>query len=131
MNARKRIALGAAAVALASGLTTMPAAAASTQPSSAVSASATRCSAWKSARLKGNPAGMKYQECRRTYKGKKQASGAIYLWDNKHDGKEACGKITIGAWRKDWCWSNESHHSPKYISGWHNGSDAKFGLFLA
>ncbi|MFD9210898.1 hypothetical protein ACFVZM_32000 [Streptomyces sioyaensis] len=64
------------------------------------------------------------------HQGHKQLSGAIYLWDNKRDGKKACGKITIGRWKKDWYWGNESTHSPKYINGWRNGTDAKFGLFL-
>ncbi|MCM6773507.1 hypothetical protein NDR87_08485 [Nocardia sp. CDC159] len=131
MNIRNRLAVGTATVALTFGLAAIPATAMPAYSSPADSASATKCADWKSVQLAGNVAGMKYQECWRTYNGKKQASGAIYLWDNKSDGKEACGKITIGNWWRDWCWGNESHHSPKYISGWHDGSDAKFGLFLA
>ncbi|WP_328334058.1 MULTISPECIES: hypothetical protein [unclassified Streptomyces] len=131
MNTRKRITLGFAAAVLASGLVTVPTAVASAQPSSDVTASATKCTGWKSAQLKGNPAGMKYKECRRTYRGRTQSSGAIYLWDNRHDGKSACGRIDISKWKHTWCWGNESKHSPMYISGWHNGTDAQFHLFLA
>lgn len=131
MKARKRIAFCTASVLLVSGLATVPTAVAAAQPSSDVSAAAPKCTGWKSAQLSGNVAGMKYKECWRTHKGKKQSSGAIYLWDNKHDGKSACGRITIGKWKKTWCWGKESQHSPMYISGWHNGADAKFHLFLA
>ncbi|MFJ5534831.1 hypothetical protein [Streptomyces sp. NPDC093261] len=139
MKARKRMALLLATAVLGGGVAAAGPAAATAQThgdapahlSSTVGASATKCAGWKSVRLDGNPAGMRYLECWRTYQGKKQSSGAIYLWDNKHDGLEACGKITIGRWFKDWCWSNESQHSPEYISGWHDGADAKFGLFLA
>jgi hypothetical protein len=74
-------------------------------------------------------------ECQRTYRGKKQSSTAMWLWDNKaKDKKCAYGKTVIPngkkkAWSHTWHWCNAKHGSGKYISGWHNGADAKIYLW--
>jgi hypothetical protein len=69
---------------------------------------------------------MSYIECHRTYKGKKQSSTAMWLWDNKdHDGLCATGTVHIGSWVHSWSWCDATKHSPKLTSGWHNGADAK------
>lgn len=75
---------------------------------------------------------MRYSECRRTYNGVKQSSTAMWLWDNKEgDGKCAVGRVTIGSWKHKWQWCDATKPSPKYISGWHNGADAKVTLEAA
>jgi hypothetical protein len=78
---------------------------------------------------------LKYIECKRTYKGKKQSSTAMWLWDNKPKDKIcAVGRTDIRNGKKNWHhswgpWCNNKRSSPKYISGWHNGADAKVRLF--
>jgi hypothetical protein len=72
---------------------------------------------------------MSYIECHRTYQGKKQSSTAMWLWDNRDgDGLCATGTVRIGSWDHSWSWCDATKHSPKLISGWHNGADAKVTL---
>jgi hypothetical protein len=72
---------------------------------------------------------MSYIECWRTYNGTKQSSTEMWLWDNKEgDGLCATGTVRIGDWSHSWSWCDATKHSPKFISGWHNGADAKVTL---
>ena len=72
---------------------------------------------------------MSYTECHRTSSGKKQSSTAMWLWDNRDgDGLCATGTVRIGSWVHSWSWCDATKHSPKLVSGWHNGSDAKVTL---
>lgn len=74
---------------------------------------------------------MKYTECQRTYNGVRQSSTAMWLWDNKdHDGLCATGSVAIGDWSHRWSWCDATKGSPKFVSGWHNGADAKVTLVV-
>jgi hypothetical protein len=74
-------------------------------------------------------ASMSYTECHRTVNGTKQSSTAMWLWDNLDgDGLCATGTVRIGSWSHSWSWCDATQHSPKLISGWHNGADAKVTL---
>lgn len=89
-------------------------------------ARATTCSKWRTVNITG--ATMKYMECRRTYGGKVQSSTALYLWDRGY-GEDPYGTVKIGRWEATWTWNEaQGAHSPKYISGWHYGKDAKVYL---
>lgn len=130
--------LAATALALTVGLAGLvaPAAAAESTTVESMVAAANKCSTEyhyvpnKPKRI----VSMSVIECQRTYKGKKQSSTAMWLWDNRAgDKKCAYGQTVIGkgktAWSHIWRWCNTKRHSPKYISGWHNGADAKVWLW--
>lgn len=100
--------------------------------------SATSCSKWKSIRTKNNAAGAEYMECDRTVSGHKQTSAALYLWDNKTDGKCAQAYVMTGrthwhggfdtTWQKWYGWCSTKHHSHKIVTGWHSGNDVRVRL---
>lgn len=72
---------------------------------------------------------MSYVECQRTYHGIRQSSVAMWLWDNKDgDGRCATALVTIGNWTYSPSWCDTKRPSPKFITGWHNGGDAKVTL---
>ncbi|MCF3173621.1 hypothetical protein IPZ61_09870 [Streptomyces sioyaensis] len=139
---RRRIALTAAGLALAGSLAAVPAAtAASASPSTPsvgnVGTTANHCSGWKEIHITGGAA--KYMECTRKVNGKSYASGAFYLWDTKHDGKavQAYAETDYNHWYGDdvtwehfYGWGNDTHGSPKIITGWHRGNDFGLRIYL-
>lgn len=121
----RKLATLAVGVAIGTGLMgAVPAGAASGQ------VQAQACSKARDIRVNNNAAGLRYIECHRGSGSKRESSTALWLWDNKHDGKCAIGRVRIGSWQHIWSWCDESHHSPKLISGWHRGADAKVYLSL-
>ncbi|MEU6406990.1 hypothetical protein [Streptomyces sp. NPDC046985] len=119
---------------LALGMTAAGSAVAATQradTSATASVSAQSCEPTKEIHVHHNAAGLRYVECHRTSGGRRQSSVALWLWDNKTDGKCASGYVAIGdQWGHSWAWCSTREHSPKLISGWHNGSDAHVYLTL-
>jgi hypothetical protein len=118
--------VGLASVLAAAGLATVAA-----SPASAA-VSAQSCSGTRYIYLPDKAhrvVSMSYTECHRTSNGTKQSSTAMWLWDNRDgDGLCATGTVRIGSWSHSWSWCDATKHSPKLISGWHNGSDAKVTL---
>ncbi|MFF7889279.1 hypothetical protein ACH40F_51825 [Streptomyces sp. NPDC020794] len=138
-NARKRIALLAATTALTGGLALAAPAQAANTPAASRSASAISCSGWKTIHVNHNAAGEQYMECDRTVNGHKQTSAALYLWDNKADGKCAETYLAAGfshwnglnkTWDHWYSWCSTTHHSPKIQTGWHSGNDVEVSLQL-
>ncbi|MEV5204299.1 hypothetical protein [Streptomyces sp. NPDC053720] len=130
-NTRIRLAVAAAALSAAAGLT----AAAPAQAESATTIgdikAKTTCSALRTVKVQG--AKLKYIECWRTYRGKKQSSTAVKLCD-KFYGEDPYARVKIGRWEATWTyWDRYANGgcSPKYISGWHNGADAKVYFWTA
>lgn len=145
MTAKNRVIFAAATAALAGGLAVgaptvqadalAPAAAAHSATASRVSAAgAVTCSKWKSIRADHNSVGVKYMECDRKVGGKHQTSAALYIWDNKTDGKYARVNVATGyahwygfdqTWGRYYSWTSTRHHSPKLETGWHSGNDVE------
>ncbi|TGB16030.1 hypothetical protein [Streptomyces sp. MZ04] len=126
MSVRTWAVAGAAALALTVGAAAPGMAAGGTQGGGTAGAGATTCSNWRTVKIIG--ATMKYMECRRTYGGRVQSSTALYLWDRGY-GEDPYGTVKIGRWEATWTWNEaQGAHSPKYISGWHYGRDAKVYL---
>jgi len=136
---RKRIALSAAGLALAGSLAAVPAATAAPSAPSVgnMGTTANHCSGWKEIHISGGAA--KYMECTRKVNGKSYASGAFYLWDTKHDGKavQAYAETDYNHWYGDdvtwehfYGWGNDTHGSPKIITGWHRGNDFGLRIYL-
>lgn len=134
MKARKAMALTVAALALATGASTAPAAAAGTEGTQA----RTTCSRWKDIRVDHNAAGLRYRECDTGSGPYRRTKAQLYLWDNKHDGRIAQAHVRTGfgagpfhflqTWHRYYGWGNESHHSPMFDTGWHRGNDVRVTL---
>lgn len=92
---------------------------------------ANQCSGPRDIRVHHNAAGLRYIECHRGSGRHRESSVALWLWDNKTDGKCAQAYVRIGRWQHWWSWCSTRHHSPRLISGWHPGGDAKVSLSLA
>lgn len=62
--------------------------------------------------------GYKYKLCSRTYHGKTQVSGAVYIWDND---KGRTAWVRLHGYQSNWTthfvWSNTKHHSPRRNTG--------------
>lgn len=124
------------AAVLALGAAMLGGTAAAAPPASAApgtTAAAQTCAAAKSLYLPNRAnriVSMRYIECRRTYQGRAQSSTAMWLWDNRdHDGFCAVGYVDIGDdFSHHWSWCDATKASPKFISGWHDGADARVWL---
>ncbi|MFE5371050.1 hypothetical protein [Streptomyces mirabilis] len=132
MNVRIRIALSCATLAAVTAIAAPSAVATATSPNSA--ASAVTCSKWKSISADHNSVGVRYMECDRKVGGRQQTSAALYIWDNKTDGKYARVNVATGyahwngldqTWFRYYSWTSTRHHSPKYETGWHSGNDVE------
>ncbi|MDT3397951.1 hypothetical protein RKE29_15080 [Streptomyces sp. B1866] len=133
MRILRSVSVALAVTGLAAGMG-VPAATAAQSSSAAVS-----CSQWKVIQVSHNAAGVKYRECDRKVNGKKQTSAALYIWDNKKDGK--CAEVYVAAgfshwygldttWDHWYAWCSTSHHSPEIKTGWHKGDDVQVSLQL-
>ncbi len=88
------------------------------------------CQAARDIQVNHNAAGLRYIECHRGSGSNRESSTALWLWDNKTDGRCASAYVVIGRWSHSWAWCSTRHHSPRLISGWHRGADAKVYLSL-
>ncbi len=130
MNIQRRIALTAGATILATAGVAAPAVEAAAAVRPTATASSVSCDGWKSRRTDvfgTNSAGLKFNVCWRQVNGKSQASVAVYLWDNRKN-KLAFVNVTINSWEHTFTWGNSAHHSPKMITGWHNGDVVRLDL---
>ncbi|KPH99703.1 hypothetical protein ACFZDP_20960 [Streptomyces mirabilis] len=135
MNVRIRIALSCATLAAVTGVAATSATSAVATAASPNSAtSAVTCSKWKSISADHNSVGVRYMECDRKVGGRQQTSAALYIWDNKTDGKYARVNVATGyahwngldqTWFRYYSWTSTRHHSPKYETGWHSGNDVE------
>ncbi|MDF3301846.1 hypothetical protein [Streptomyces tropicalis] len=133
MNARTRFAVSCASLAAVVGIA-MPSTVAAASPAASATASAVTCSGWKTIHADHNSVGVKYMECDRKVGGHQQTSAALYIWDNKTDGKYARVNVATGyahwsgldqTWYRYYSWTSTRHHSPKYQTGWHAGNDVE------
>ncbi len=133
MNTRRRIALTAGATILATAGVAAPAVDAAAAVRPAATASSVTCDGWRVMHINWfgkNSAGAEYDRCWRKVNGKWQGSVAVYLWNNRKN-RLTYFNVQIGSWKHTFDWSNTAHHSPKLITGWHNGSaiSVKLGQF--
>ncbi|GHG54475.1 hypothetical protein [Streptomyces griseocarneus] len=126
-----RIGLGAAALVLAGATFGGAGVAAADSPSTSAASRAATCEGWKTITLPG--AKVEYKECHRTHAGKRQSSVSLYVWDKIY-AAEPRARVVIGAWEATYTHFNPHApnipRSPKYDTGWHNGSDAKVTLSI-
>ncbi|MEV0278185.1 hypothetical protein AB0I22_17625 [Streptomyces sp. NPDC050610] len=130
MNAHKRIGLATSTALLGAGLALAPAAGAFAAPASSATTSVAQTCKKHSITVPSDRGAVAYNECHRTYKGKKQASTQIWVYDKKSDGKCVYGKVKIAKWSHTYKACPKNHNVNGARSGWHNGVDAQVTMSI-
>ncbi|MCA6092091.1 hypothetical protein LE181_07950 [Streptomyces sp. SCA3-4] len=129
-NTFQRVGLGTAALVLA-GTAFGGAAHAADFASTSAAAKQATCEGWRLITMPGGE--VKYNECHRTYKGKRQSSVTLYVADHAYNSSPRA-RVVIGAWEATYSHYNpggpDTQWSEKYKTGWHNGGDAKVTLSI-
>ncbi|MFI9202968.1 hypothetical protein [Streptomyces sp. NPDC053048] len=129
-NMFQRVGIGTATLVLA-GTAFGGAAHAADSASTSTAAMAATC---EESRLITKPGGkVRYKECHRTYKGKRQSSVTLRVADHGYNSSPRA-RVVIGAWEATYSHYNpggpDTQWSEEYKTGWHNGSDAKVTLSI-